>query len=128
MKNEAESKDWKAWLERNRKDGDKENELLGLLPEEYSDLSKGLRSFGFYVFKRRHVRSIYNIWAGCYVKYLFETEGGEPHFEFGWVDAVSNTQGFCKIQCDDSFNGCRAVTVRTIDVMEVLPNKERHLV
>ncbi len=128
MKGEADQKDWKAWLERNRKDGGKENELLGLLPEEYTDLMNGIRSFGFYVFKRRHPRSIFQLWSGCYVKYLFEHEGSEPHFECGWVDGVSNQQGFCNIQCDDGFHGGRAVTVRTIDVMEVLPYKERYLI
>lgn len=128
MKGDAEPKDWKAWLEQNRKEGDKDNELLGLLPEEYEDLSKGIRSFGFYVFKRGFSRSIHNLWGGCYVKYLFEYDGHEPHFEYGWVDAVSNQQGFCKIQCDDDFNGGRAITVRIIDVMEILPHKERPLI
>ena len=128
MKGEAEPKGWKEWLEQNRKEGDKDNELLGLLPEEYEDLSKHVRSFQFYVFKRGFTRSIFNLWGGCYVKYLFEYNGCEPHAECGWVDAVSNTQGFCKIQCDDDFNGGRAVTVRIIDVMEVLPHKERPLI
>ena len=128
MKKEAEPKDWKAWLEQNKKEEDKDNELLGLLPEEYEDLSKEVRSFQFYVFKRSFTRSIFNLWGGCYVKYLFEYNGCEPHVECGWVDAVSNTQGFCKIQCDDDFQGGRAVTVRIIDVMEVLPHKERPLI
>lgn len=124
----VEPKDWKRWLDETKKDGDRENELLGLLPEEYEDLKNGVRTMAFYVFKRRHLRSIHNIWGGCYVRYLFEYEGSEPHFETGWVDAVSNSQGFCKIQCDDEFSGGRAVTVRTIDVMEILPHKERPMV
>ena len=124
----AEPQDWKRWLDGTRKDGDKENELLGLLPEEYDDLKNGVRSMGFYVFKRRFPRSIFQLWGGCYVRYLFEYDGHEPHFEVGWVDSVSNAQGFCKIQCDDCYNGGRAVTVRTIDVMEILPHKERPLI
>lgn len=124
----AEPNDWKRWLDETRKEGDKENELLGLLPEEYEDLKNGVRGMGFYVFKRKHRRSICNLWVGCYVGYLFEYEGSDPHFERGWIDAVSNTQGFCKIQCDDCYNGGRAVTVRTIDVMEILPHKERPLI
>lgn len=124
----AEPKNWKNWLDETRKDGDKENELLGLLPEEYEDLRNDVRSMEFYVFKRRFTRSIFNLWGGCYVRYLFEYDGHEPHFEVGWIDAVSNSQGFCKIQCDDCYHGNRAVTIRTIDVMEILPHKERPLV
>lgn len=124
----ADQKDWKKWLDENKKDGDRDNELLGLLQEECDDLMNGIRSMGFYVFKSRFVRSIRNIWTGCYVRYLFEYDGHEPHFEIGWVDAVNNQKGFCKIQCDDCYNGNRAVTIRTIDVMEILPHKERPLV
>ena len=124
----AEPKDWKKWLDGIKKENDKENELLGLLPEEYEDLKNGIRSMGFYVFKSQFARSIFQLWGGCYVRYLFEYDGHEPHFEAGWVDAVSNSKGFCKIQCDDSYCGNRAVTVRTIDVMEILPHKERPLV
>lgn len=124
----AEPKDWKKWLDETKKEGDKENELLGLLPEEYEDLKNGVRSMGFYVFKRRFPRSIHQLWCGCYVRYLFEYDGMEPHFEVGWVDAVSNSQGFCKIQCDDCYNGNRALTIRIIDVIDILPHKERPLV
>lgn len=123
----ADPEKWKAWLEDTGQTGSPA-EALGLLPEEYADLSGGLRSMGFYVFKKKYARSIFRLWAGCYVKYLFEHDLHEPHFEYGWVDVVNNDQGFCKIQCDDSFNGNRAVTVRIIDVMEVLPLKERPLV
>ena len=52
----AEPKNWKKWLDETIKDGDKENELLGLLPEEYDDLRNGVRSMGFYAFKRRFSR------------------------------------------------------------------------
>lgn len=124
----AEPKNWKKWLGETKKENDKENELLGLLPEEYEDLKNEIRSFKFYVFKKGFTRSIFHLWGGCYVRYLFETDTSEPHFEVGWIDAVSNEQGFCKIQCDDCYNGNRALTIRTIDVMEILPHKERPLV
>ena len=123
----ADPVNWKKWLS-DFPGKEPVNERLGLLPEEYEDLNDGMRSMDFYVFKRKHVRSIYKIWPGCYVKYLYEYDLHEPHFEYGWVDVVNNERGFCKIQCDDSFNGNRAVAVRTIDVMEILPFKERPLV
>lgn len=124
----AQPENWKKWLEENKDTETPKNELLGLLPEEYDDLDKGIRSFEFYAFKKKHTRSIFNLWTGCYVGYLFEYDGNEPHFEAGWVDLVSTSQGLCKIQCDDTYNGNRAVTVRIIDVMEILPHKERPLV
>jgi hypothetical protein len=75
------------------------------------------------LFKRKYKRYVKNIWAGCYVKFAFEIDANNPHFEFGWVDVVNNEQGFCKVQCDDSFFGTRALTLRTIDVIEILPYK-----
>lgn len=124
----ASPENWEKWLVDCPDNTKPIHERLGLLPEEYDDLSKKLRSMNFYVFKSKHIRSIFKIWGGCCVKYLYEYDLYEPHFEFGWVDVVNNEQGFCKIQCDDSYNGNRAVTVRTIDVMEILPFKERPLV
>ena len=34
MKGETDQKDWKAWLKQNKKEENKDKELLGLLPEE----------------------------------------------------------------------------------------------
>ena len=124
---QASPENWRKWLA-DCPGSDPIYKRLGLLPEEYEDLDKGMRSMEFYVFKRKHVRSIFRIWPGCYVKYLYEYDAHEPHFERGWVDVVNNERGFCKIQCDDAFNGNRAVVVRTIDVMDILPFKERPLV
>ena len=119
---------WKEWLDANKKDEIPPYQVLGLLKEEYDDLCNGIHSIDFYLFKRKHVRYIKNVWGGCYVKYAFEINACEPHFEFGWVDVVNNEKGFCKVQCDDSFFGTRALTLRIIDIMEILPYKERPLV
>ena len=119
---------WNEWLEANPDKITPKNELLGLLKEEYDDLEKKIRSMNFYIFKRKFRRSIFHLWGGCYVKFLMEIDLDNPHVEYGWVDIVSNEQGFCKIQCDDSYNGGRAVTIRIIDVIEILPFKERPLV
>lgn len=124
----ADPENWRKWLKDFPDDGRPAHERLGLLPEEHDDLDRGMRSFFFYVFKRKNARSIDRIWAGCYVRYLYEYDLHDPHFEYGWVDVVNNERGFCRIQCDDSYGGNRAVTVRTIDVMDVLPLKERPLV
>lgn len=123
-----ESSCWKKWLEENKKDEVAPYELLGLLKEEYEDLCNDIHSIDFYIFKRKHVRHVKNVWGGCYVKYAFEVDAHDPHFEYGWVDVVNNEKGFCKVQCDDSFVGTRALTLRIIDVMEILPYKERPLV
>ncbi|MBR4315933.1 MAG: hypothetical protein IKP65_03050 [Alphaproteobacteria bacterium] len=121
--------DWKKWLNENPDKTTSPNELLGLNEQEYEDLNKKIRSMNFYILKRSFKRNINeNLWAGCYVKFLMEMDLMNPHVEYGWVDIVSNEQGFCKIQCDDSYNGCRALTIRIIDVLEVLPFKERPLV
>ena len=124
----AEPKNWKAWLYYNKIDNENACERLGVLSEEYEDLNANKRSFDFYVFKRKSIRSIFKVWGGCYVKYAYENNLINPHAEFGWVDSVSNATGFCKIQCDDNFYGNRAVMIRTIDIMEILPMKERFLV
>lgn len=101
---------------------------LGLTKGEYEDLENGTRSMQFQAMKYRDGRMLgERLWAGCYVKYAFESDCANPHYEYGWVDVVSNQQGVAKIQCDDSFGGGRAVTVRICDVMEVLPMKERPL-
>ena len=125
---EAEPADWRKWLDMREDKSVPEKDSLGLLDQEYDDLTKNLRSMEFYVTKKKSVRFITKLWPGCYVRYLFEVNPGQPNWEFGWVDAVDAKQVFCKIQCDDNFNGMRAVTVRIIDVMQVLPYKERPLV
>ena len=127
-KENINSNHWKEWLETNKKDEVAPYDLLGILKEEYEDLCNGIHSFDFYLFKRKYPRHVKNVWGGCYVKYAFEIDAQEPHFEFGWVDVVNNEQGFCKVQCDDSFFGTRALTLRIIDIMEILPYKERPLV
>lgn len=105
-------------------------EGAGLLEAEYYDLTHGLRDLNFYVFKRKHKRDIQKLWAGCYVKFLYQMEPdtSKPHFEWGWIDVIDEKYGLARLQCDDSFQGNRAVTVRTMDIMEVLPLKERPLI
>lgn len=127
LSGKAEANDWAKWLS-DFPSEEPDYQRLGLLEQEYEDLKGGVRSFAFYIMKRNTARSIFNLWPGCYVKYLYEYDKHEPHFEYGWVDVSSNDRGFCKIQCDDDFHGARAVVVRVIDVMEILPYKERPLV
>ena len=124
----AEPEHWEKWLKDFPEDARPAYERLGLVKEEYEDLSAGRRTFDFYVMKRRHGRSIYSLWTGCYVKYLFEPDPHNPRYEYGWVDAVNASTGYCRIQCDDMYHGMRVVLVRIIDVMEILPMKERPLV
>ena len=123
-----DTKKWESWIEDYPEKEVPDHEKLGLLKEEYEELKNKLRSMDFYIFKRKFNRSIYNLWGGCYIKFAFEIDLHEPHIEFGWVDVVSNEQGFCKIQCDDNYFGCRALTIRIIDVLEILPYKERPLI
>lgn len=104
------------------------HEKYGLLREEYADYKSGTRNMAFYVFKRKMPRSIYRLWPGCYVKFAFQYDLAEPHYEYGWVDVVDGRVGMVRIQCDDTYQGNRALTVRIIDVMEILPYKERPLV
>ena len=125
---QAEPEHWEKWLKDFPEDMRPSDERLGLVRQEYEDLQAGRRSMGFFVMKRRYARRIFNIWSGCYVKYLFETEQHEPRVEFGWVDAVNPGNGYCRIQCDVSFNGMRTVTIRCMDIVEILPMKERPLV
>lgn len=127
-KENANPEYWKEWLETNHKDNISPYELIGIAKEEYEDLCNGVHSIDFYLFKSKFPRHIKNVWGGCYVKYVFEIDKHEPHIEFGWVDVVNNDIGFCKVQCDDSFMGTRALTLRILDVVEILPYKERPLV
>ena len=124
----AQPRDWKAWLEVNPDKQTQKKDLLGLLKEEYEDLEKGTHSMDFFLLKRKMQKPIKNVWAGCYVKFAFEIDAHDPHFEFGWVDIVNNEQGFCKVQCDDNFFGTRALTLRIMDVLEIYPFKERPLI
>lgn len=107
---------------------DGEHERFGLLRGEFSDYRAGTRSMSFYAFKRKYNRSIFKLWPGCYVKFAFQYDLGEPHFEFGWVDVVDTRAGLARIQCDDNYQGNRALTVKIVDIMEILPYKERPLV
>lgn len=125
---DTSTKYWKQWLQNHKDKTTPPNELLGLLPEEYDDLINELRSFDFYVLKRKEEKYIKQLWAGCYIKFAYESDLHNPHFEYGWVDLVSNEHGFCKVQCDDSYNGNRAITIRIIDVIQILPFKERPLI
>lgn len=126
---DTDSSLWEKWLNSNSdKEKYKEYELLGLLPEEYEDLKNKIHTFKFYIEKRKFNRSIHNLWTGCYVKYLYDKDMTEPVSLTGWVDAISNDKRFCKIQCDDCFDGCRALNIRTMDVLEILPFKERYLI
>lgn len=128
LNGEAEPCNWEKWLDYMKIDPLRRWDCLGITMQEYDDLSNKKRSFDFYVFKSKHQRVLKRLWAGCYVKYVFEIDCHDPHFEFGWVDMVSLDNEYCKIQCDDSFNGGRAVIIRVTDVMEVFPLKERFLV
>lgn len=125
---DTESKYWQKWLEENPDKKTSPNELLGIRPEEYEDLKQGIHSFDFYIFKSNHEKYLYQLWSGCYIAFAFEIDKCNPHLEYGWVDIVSNEHGFCKVQCDDSYNGNRALTIRISDVMEILPFKERPLI
>lgn len=127
-KENLEPKNWKEWLEANKKDNVAPYELIGIEKEQYDDLFDNVHSIDYYLFKSKFERNVKNVWGGCYVKYAFEIDAQEPHFEFGWVDVVNNEQGFCKIQCDDSFFGTRALTLRIYDIIEILPYKERPLI
>lgn len=122
---------WPGWLrEHSGEEGKRDDELLGLLPYEFADLSAGMRTMRFYVFKRKTPKSVFNVFPGAYVKFAFETDSSDPHFEQGWVDIVSPDKCLCRIQVDDGgeYNGLRAVSLRITDVVEILPSKERPLV
>lgn len=122
---------WERWLsDRGPSDENRKAELLGLSQEEFDDLNQKMRSMNFYVFKRKNPRSSFRVFPGAYVRFAFEHELQNPHFEMGWVDLVEPHRGFCRIQVDDEgdFNGSRAITLRIADVMEILPMKERPLV
>lgn len=121
-------KEWKQWLANNKIEKQDQQNALGLLVQEYTDLINGTHNMQFFVFKKGLQKPIKNLWAGCYVKFACETETIPPHFEFGWVDVVNNGQGFCKVQCDDNFFGTRALTLRIMDILQILPFKERPLV
>ena len=105
-------------------------ERVGLSEDEYYDLTHKLRDLDFYVFKRKYKRDIQKLWVGCYVKFIYQMEPdtSKPHFEWGWVDVLDVKHELARLQCDDTFQGNRAVTVRTADIVEVLPLKERPLV
>ena len=102
--------------------------MLGLLPEEYKDYSDGIRNLEFYIFKRKIKKTINKIWPGCYVQFAFQYDLGQPHIERGWVDVIDTKLGLVRIQCDDNMQGNRALTVRVVDIVEILPLKERYLV
>ena len=127
--NKVDIKNWKEWLEQNSINNPNipPYELLGINNIEYEDLLNGVHSMEFFLLKRELQKPVKNLWAGCYVKFAFEIDAFEPHFEFGWVDVVNNEKGFCKVQCDDNFFGARAITLRIMDVLEILPFKERPL-
>lgn len=118
---------WEKWLADTKDDTRPDAEKLGLAKEEHDDLVGKMRSMDFYVKKRGIPRALTHLWTGCYVRFLYEYDLKNPHLECGWVDIVNDERGFCKIQCDDGFDGGRAVVVRVGDVMEVLPLKERPL-
>lgn len=128
LSGEAEPCNWKKWLDDMKIDQLLRWSALGISRGAYDDLVAGERSFDFHVFKARHGRMLKRLWPGCYVKYAFESDCANARFEFGWVDMVGVDGEYCKIQCDDSFNGSRAVVIRVEDVMEVFPLKERPLV
>ncbi len=129
---ELKVEEWRGWLEKARElEPDSEPaDLLGLTPGEYEDLNGELRSMKFFVVKHTDYPDggMNRIWGGCYVRYLFETDPNDPRYEAGWVDAVNNEHGFARIQCDDQYDGVRAVTVRVNDILEIMPNKERPLI
>lgn len=127
MNTDTLPKHWKSWLNDNPDKVTLPNELLGLLKQEYDDLINERRSFDFFIFKRKQQQQINQLWAGCYIKFAYESDLHNAHYEYGWVDVVSNEQGFCKVQCDDSYQGNRAVTIRIMDIIEILPFKERPL-
>jgi len=129
---ELVAEEWRGWLEKaKRLEPDAADAaLLGLDEAEFQDLGAGIRTMDFYALKRRDYPDggMRRIWGGCYARYLFESDPHNPEYQAGWVDLVDNEHGFARIQCDDEFDGARAVTVRVGDIVEILPNKERPLV
>jgi len=131
IKNEVSAEGWKDFISdlRENHPGTSVLEPMGLLKDELEELEKGKRNLEFFAFKRKsNSRIIVKLWPGCYVKYAMQYDNAEPHFEYGWIDAVEGRIGFARIQCDDTYMGARAVSVRTSDIMEILPYKERPLV
>lgn len=119
---------WKQWLNYQKDSNESDHVKMGMMQIQYKDLVDGKHSIYFYVEKYKYIRSVFNVWTGCYVKYLFEHNNKEISMERGWVDQVNPNTGFCRIQCDDGYMGGRAVIIRTVDIMEILPCKERFLI
>lgn len=130
LKGEVGGINWEEYVNSQKKENPdlQEHEILGVLPEEYVDLKDKTRDFNFYAFKRKNKKTLVGLWAGAYVKFAFQYDLQEPHSEYGWVDAVDRNKQFVRIQCDDTYQGGRALTVRFVDVLEVMPCKERYLI
>ena len=105
-----------------------EHEIIGISKEEFEDLKGRTRNIPFYSFKMKHRKTIIWIWTGAYIKFAFQYDLAEPHIEYGWVDIVDRTGKYLRVQCDDELDGQRQLIVRSIDVLEVLPTKERKLI
>lgn len=121
---------WSDWLKEVNSVLNKPNyQLLGLQEEQYQDLINKKRTMTFFIFKKQQKRLIDKLWTGCYVKFVYENDcARNPHFQRGWIDVIDNKTKLCKIQCDDSFNGMRALILNISDIIQILPYKERPLI
>ena len=126
----ADANSWEYFLNVKKQENPEipEHEIIGISEEEYEDLKARTRNITFYIFKMKHKKLIVRIWTGAYIKFAFQYDLAEPHAEYGWVDLVDRTGRALRVQCDDNMEGRRQLFVRTNDVLEILPSKERKLI
>lgn len=130
FKGKMKETDWEFFLREKKNENPEmyDNEIIGLTKEEFEDLKDGTRNIPFYAFKSKHRKTIIKIWTGAYIKFAYQYDLLEPHIEYGWVDIVDQTGNFLRVQCDDTYEGRRSLILRLVDVLEVLPSKERKLI
>lgn len=130
IKGNVAPESWTYFVENTKHDNPEmqEYDIVGISKEEYEDLKANTRNIQFYAFKRKYRKTIDRIWTGAYIKFAFQYDLTEPHVEYGWVDIVDQTGKYLRVQCDDTFEGQRQLTLRSADVLEILPTKERKLI
>lgn len=130
LQGKKQADEWESFLneEKRMMPETPDHDIIGLTKDEFIDLKEKTRNIQFFAFKLKYRKDVIHVWNGSYIKFAFQYDLSEPHFEYGWVDAIDRTGTLIRVQCDDALDGQRALTVRLVDVLEVFPAKERKLI
>lgn len=127
IKGLAETSNWEKFVNDNLSGDATPNGILGISECDFRKLVEKRHTFDFYVKRKSLGCGVKFVWPGTYVSFLNENDS-LPHVEFGWVDVIDVNGRLCKVQCDDSFHGMRAIVICLDDIKDILPLKERPLV